>query len=101
MSTIVARSVDGGWVVWVPTHPEGIFYGAEVLDELGRQVGLRDVLVVRGELVPMAADVADPELRPSVDAAKGVEDRAAGRLLAHDRVVGNRREIRSLLQRGE
>jgi len=56
--------------------------------EFGREVGFGDLGVVRGKVVAVVAEGADPDLGGEVDAREGVEDGGAG--LAAERRVGER-----------
>ena len=56
--------------------------------EFGREVRFRDLGVVRGKVVAVEAEGADPDLGGEVDAREGVEDGGAG--LAAERRVGER-----------
>ena len=67
-------------------------------EELGRQVGGANVLVVRREWIPRQAKRADPQLSTHIHLAVRVQHGAARRL-AHDRLVQHRRQVLPLLQR--
>ena len=56
--------------------------------EFGREVRFGDLGVVRGKVIAVVAEGADPDLGGEVDAREGVEDGGAG--LAAERRVGKR-----------
>lgn len=72
--------------------------GGVVGDELGGQVVLVDVVVVRREVVALVAEGADPDLGFEVDAAEGVEDGGAA-ALADDRLVRKDWQVLDRLER--
>ena len=71
-----------------PRLRDGVVDRAVVREELRGEVGLRDRVVVRRELVPRVAEGAHPELSREVHAGEGVEDGAAAPawhgLVGHD-----------------
>lgn len=67
--------------------------------ELAGEVGLGDHGVVRGEVVALVAEGADPDLGREVHAREGVEDGRAG--LASEGRVREREDIRVRADRGD
>lgn len=67
-------------------------------EELGGEVLVRDVLVVRGERVALETEGADPELAAHVDLAVRVQDRSTRRLARYG-LVEDGRKVDSFLER--
>lgn len=55
-----------------------VFDGGVLVEELGGEVGFGDGGVVRGEVVALEAERADPDLGGEIGVAEGVEDGSAG-----------------------